>query len=163
MPYDVFEFATSPVPTVLMLKGPGAPGNIPDAVRGIPVNRQADALFFLQASRITNRRNDQDLKANKKFEMARYVVHFADGQTETVPVYSEINVDDYRQKTPTALPGAQIAWVRPYEGTEFSAVAYSMQWTNPRPGVEIKSVDMETGQTPHGSLTLLAITAASTP
>jgi beta-galactosidase len=132
-------------------------------VRGIPVNRKADALFFLQAAKLDKRRTDKERKENKKFELARYVVHYADGQTATVPVHAEIDIDDYKQSAPRALPGAQIAWTRPYEGTEFSAVAYSMQWTNPRPGVEIKTVDFESGSDRRGVPALLALTAATAP
>lgn len=161
--FDVYEFATSPVPTILMHGGPGVPGSLPAAIRGIPVNRKADALFFLQAAHLVQRRSAAECKANKKYELARYIVNYADGQTESVPVYAEINVDEYSQKTPLALPGAQIAWTRPYEGTEFSAVAYSMQWTNPRPGIEIKSVDLESGHDQRGGLALLAVTTATAP
>ena len=133
VPYNVYNFTTSPVPTVVMLGGDGIPGNLPDHVTGIPVGRKADALFFLQAARIDQRRNGDEVKQGKKYEMADYVVHYADGTTAKVPVYAEISVDDYKQKTPAALPGAQIAWTKPYAGTEFSAVAYSMQWNNPSP------------------------------
>ena len=57
VPFEIYEFPTSPVPTVIMLKGPGVPGSLPDAVAGIPVGRKADALFFLQAARIDRRRS----------------------------------------------------------------------------------------------------------
>jgi beta-galactosidase len=161
VPYDIYEFPTSPVPTAIMLGGPGIPNNLPREVHGIPVGRKADALFFLQAARIDQRANQWDLRDHKKFEIARYVVTYADGQTTTVPVYSEIDVDDYKQQSPVAIPGAQIAWTKPYAGTEYSAVAYAMQWNNPRPDIEIKSIDLEGGaQRDHGVLALLAVTAA---
>jgi beta-galactosidase len=153
--YDIYEFPTSPVPT-------GIPGNLPDQVNGIPVNCRADALFFLQAARIDRRRNAAEIKRGDKFELARYVVHYADGQTVEVPVYSEINVDDYKQQTPPlAIPGAQIAWSEPYSGTNRSAVAYSMQWTNPRPEVEIKSIDLAYGKQKCGVPALISLTAAT--
>ncbi len=50
VPFVIHDFPTSPVPTVIMLGGPDVPGGLPDAVRSIPVNRKADALFFLQAA-----------------------------------------------------------------------------------------------------------------
>jgi hypothetical protein len=58
------------------------------------------------------------------------------------------------------IPGAQLGWVRPYEGTEFSAVAYVKQWTNPRPQVEIQSIDVLGGPDRNGTPAVLAITAA---
>jgi beta-galactosidase len=158
--YDVYEFATSPVPTAVMLAGPGVPNKLPEEVRGIPVGRKADALFFLHAARIDQRRSEQEVKDRKRFELARYVVHYEDGKTADIPVYSEIDVDDYRQRTPAPLPGAQIAWTRPWPGTGFTAVAYAKQWNNPRSDVPIKSVDMVYGKDRRGVPVLLALTAA---
>jgi hypothetical protein len=159
--YQIYDFPTSPVPTVLMLAGPGVPNKLPDAVTGIPVNQKADALFFLQSARIDQRRNNDEIRDKKQYELARYVIHYADGQTANVPVYSEIDVDDYRQQMPTAIPGAQIAWTRPYPGTEFKAVAYAKQWNNPRPNVAIASIDLVYGNDRRGVPALLAITAAT--
>ncbi|HEY3283347.1 MAG TPA: hypothetical protein VGN26_13850, partial [Armatimonadota bacterium] len=42
-----------------------------------------------------------------------------------------------------------------------SAVAYLKQWTNPRPGVQIESVDLVYGKDRRGVPALLALTAAS--
>lgn len=161
VPFDIFEFATSPVPDAIMLGGDGVPNNPPKAVNGIPVGRQADALFFLLAARIDQRLNDDDRRKHRRFEMARFVVNYADGQTAEIPIYSEEDVDNYRQKEPRPLPGAQIAWTRPYAATGETAVAYLKQWTNPRPGVEIKSLDFAYGKDPRGVPALLALTAAS--
>ena len=118
VPYVVYDFLTSPVPTVIMLGGPGVPNKLPEAVKGIPVNRKADALFFLQAARLDARRGDHEIKEKKQYELCRYVITYADGKTAEVPIFAETDVEDYRQKTPAAIPGAQIAWTRPYEGTE---------------------------------------------
>ncbi|HZZ73595.1 MAG TPA: glycoside hydrolase family 2 TIM barrel-domain containing protein [Pirellulales bacterium] len=159
--YDIYEFATSPVPTAIVLDGPRVPNHLAKEVTGIPVERKADALFFLQAARLDRRRNPDERKHGKKLEVARYVVHYANGTSETIPVYSEIDVDDYRQTTPAPLPGAQIAWTRPYEKSNQTAVAYSMQWTNPHPDLEIKSIDILPGADQAGVPAVLAITAAT--
>lgn len=160
--YDVYDFPTSPVPNCVMLGGGGVPGNLPEAVRGIAVNRKADALFFLQTASIDRRRNGGEVQQSKRFEMADYVVHYADGQTVKVPIYSEIDVENYRQAHPTPIPGAQIAWEGRYEDGSY-AVAYSMQWNNPRPNVEITSVDLEYGLDRVGVPVLLALTAGTLP
>jgi len=162
VPFNVYEFPTSPVPTAVVLGGPGVPGNLAERVEGIPVNQKADALFFLQTARVDQRRNDQERREGKAFEMARYVVKYADGQSVNVPIRPEIDVDDFRQKSPTILPGAQIGWTRPYAGTEFTAVAYVKQWNNPRPDAAIASVTLEYGPDRRGVPALLAITAART-
>ncbi|HEX3147373.1 MAG TPA: glycoside hydrolase family 2 TIM barrel-domain containing protein, partial [Gemmataceae bacterium] len=161
VPYDIFEFATSPVPTVVMLDGPGVPGKLPAEVKGIPVARKADALFFLMAARIDKRPSQDDRKKGKQLEVARFAVHYADGKTADVPIYAEIHIESFRQKTPLALPGAQVAWMRKYDGTEDSAVAYSVQWTNARPDVEITSIDLLPGLDKAGVPALLAVTAAA--
>jgi beta-galactosidase len=101
------------------------------------------------------------VKKGAQFELARFAVSYADGKVEEVPVYAELQVEDYRQKTPAAVPGSQLAWVRPFEGTDQSAVAYSVQWTNPRPDAEIKSVDLLPGKDRAGVPALLALTAAT--
>ena len=159
VPFQIYAFPTSPVPTAIMLGGANIPNNLPDAVRAIPVGRKADALFFLQTARIDQRRTPDEIKNNKQYEMARYVVHYTDGQIATIPIRSEIDVDDYHQKTPAPLPGAQIAWTKPYTGTEYSAVAYLMTWSNPRPDVEIATIDLEYGPDRRGVPALLAVTA----
>jgi beta-galactosidase len=160
VPFDLFEFETSPVPNAIMLGGEGVPNHPPREVKGIPVGRKADALFFLLAARLDQRMNDDDRRNNRQFETARFVVTYADGQTAEIPIQAEVDVDHYRQKEPRSLPGAQIAWTRPYAGTDETAVAYLKQWTNPRPGVEIKSLDFVYGKEPRGVPALLALTAA---
>jgi beta-galactosidase len=159
--FDIYDFATSPVPTAIMLGGDGVPNNPPQEVKGIPIGRKADALFFLHTARIDQRRNNDEIRDGKKFEMACYIVHYADGQSVTIPIYSEIDIENYRQESPRAIPGAMTAWVSKYEGANESAVAYAKQWNNPRPEVPIKSVDMVYGADRRGVPVLLAITAAT--
>jgi beta-galactosidase len=93
--------------------------------------------------------------------MADYIVHYTDGKQERVPVYSELDVDDYRQEHPAPLPGAQVAWTKPYAGSNVSAVAYSMQWNNPRPKVVISSIDLVYGPDKVGVPALIAVTSAT--
>ena len=104
--YDIYEFRTSPVPTCIMLAGPRVPGQLPKEVKGIAVNRKADALFFLHTARIDQRRNEQEKKQGQQYEIVRYVVHYADGQDELVPIVAEVDIDDYRVQQPQPLPGA---------------------------------------------------------
>ena len=157
--YDIYHFTTSPVPESIMLNGNGIPGKLPDSVTGIPVNQKADALFFLQSARIEQPLSADDIKNNRKFEIADYIIHYADGKTEKVPVYESVDVDNYMQPTPTALPGAQIAWTAAY-ADKTSAVAYSMQWNNPHPDDTITSIDLVYGPDRRAVPSLLAITAA---
>lgn len=161
--FDVYEMPTSPTPQVLMLGGGGVPGNLPSQINGIPVNRKADALFFLHTARIDSRMNDNDRRDKKTYDMFKYVVNYADGQKEEIPIRAELDIENYLQKTPAAIPGAQTAWVRPYENSDETAVAYSKQWNNPRPDVVITSVDMIAVDPARGVPVLLALTAATAP
>lgn len=159
--YNVYEMPTSPVPQVLMLGGNRVPGNLPEQITDIPVQARADALFFLHTARIDRRLNDRDRRENKRLEMFKYVIKYADGQTLEVPIYSETDIEHYRQRQPQALPGAQIAWTSAFENSEESAVAYAKQWNNPRPEVQIQAIDMVYGKDRAcGVPALLAITAA---
>jgi beta-galactosidase len=160
--FNVYEFVTSPVPTAVMLGGPGVRGNLPERVAGVPVGRKADALFFLHAARVDQPRSGQERKENKPIELAKYVIHYADGKTDEVPLGLEIDIDDYKQPDgPRPLPGAQVGWVRKYEGTEFHAVSYVKQWNNPRPDMLITSLDLVYGKDRRGVPVLLAVTAAT--
>jgi beta-galactosidase len=162
VPFDIYDFATSPVPTVVMLAGNGVPGKLAKQVTGIPVGRKADALFFLHAARIDRPMNDQERNEKKRFELFHYTVHYGDGSQAIVPVVSQIGVDNYRQDAPHGLPEAQIAWSKAYEGTGSVAVAYSMQWNNPHPEKEIATIDVAYGaDSSRGVPAVLAITAAS--
>ncbi len=156
VPFMIYDFPTSPVPNCVIVGGD-------TAVQGVPVQRKADALFFLHTAKVDRRRNRDEIRDGRAFEVAKYVIHYADGQSVDVPVMAELDVDDYRRETVSPIPGATLGWVRKYDGSADSAVAYVKQWMNPRPEVEIKSVDVVGGKDGAGRLALLGITAASEP
>lgn len=160
VPFDVYEFATSPVPTAVMLGGPGVPGSLADHVDGVPVNQKANALFFLQTARLDSRRDERESREGKKYVMAEYVITYADGQTATAPIVAEYDIDDFRQKAPHDLPGARVGWSKPFTSGDGSATAYIMQWTNPRPEVAIASIGLHYGKDRRGIPVLLAVTLA---
>jgi len=88
------------------------------------------------------------------------VIHYADGSSVDVPILLGQNIEQYKQVTPHALPGAQIAWLRKYDGADVTAVAYSMQWNNPTPDKTIATIDLLYGKDKRGVPALLAISAA---
>jgi hypothetical protein len=159
--YNIYDFPTSPVPTCIMLGGPGVPNNLPDAVKNIPVNHKADALFFLQTARIDQARTGQEIQANARIELAKYVIHYADGQSVEVPIIEDDNVANYMQPSPESLPGAALAWSAKYGNTGQSAAAWTLQWNNLRPDVEIQSFDFVYGHDKRAVPALLAVTAAT--
>jgi beta-galactosidase len=161
--YNLYEMPTSPVPQVLMLGGSGVPGNLPGSIAAIPVHTKADALFFLHTARLDRRRNDREREENKRYELCKYLIHYADGQTAELPVFAELDIDHFEQREPQSLSGAQLAWTARFEGSDTSAALYAKQWNNPRPQVEIESVDLLPGKDKdRGVPALLALTAVTT-
>jgi beta-galactosidase len=165
--YLIRNFRTSPVPSCVMLAGPGARGQLPPAVKGLKAGCKADVLFFLHAFNRTGdwRRDQPDQPAPILF---KYVVHYADGQTADVPVLYGEGADHWIAKEPGGLSGASLAWAAPFPGEKHGAEApeqaavYQLSWTNPRPKVTIESIDMLYGPagSQYGTPALLAITAA---
>ena len=136
------------------------PGNLPERVDGIQVNAKASALFFLQTARIDNPRDDRERREGKRYEIAHYVVKYADGTSTKVPINEEIDIDDFRQRAPHDLPGARVAWSKRFSEGDDSATVYVMQWTNPKPDLAIASIGLEYGPDRRGIPALLAVTAA---
>ena len=124
----------------MILDGPGVPGRLPTEVKGIPINRKADALFFLMAARVDKRPTPDNRKKGKQLELARTSFVYADGKTAEVPIHAEVHVESYRQPDTAGGSRSPMAWTRQYDGADESAVAYSVQWTNPRPDVEIATL-----------------------
>ncbi|TWU42344.1 glycosyl hydrolase 2 galactose-binding domain-containing protein [Novipirellula artificiosorum] len=162
--YNIYDMPTSPVPEVIMLGGDRIPQNLPLEVNGIPANCQAEALFFLHTARVDRRLSDREKKAGKQLEICRYVIHYEDGSSETIPVISGIHIDDYRQSKPGSLPAAQLAWSAPYENSDQSAALFAMQWNNPHPGRRIATIDMRYGSEERAGVPcLIAVTAVTVP
>ena len=157
VPFSVYDFPTSPVPTAVSLQG--AKGVEATSVKEIAVGTKARALFFLQTAKIDKRRSKDDIKKDRIFEVAHYAVNYADGSRERVPIRAELDVENWKQKAPKALPGAQVAWTKTLGEGEV-AVAYLQTWNNPKPDIQIKSIDLEYGEQRAGVPVLLALTAA---
>ncbi|MCY2991370.1 MAG: hypothetical protein NTY19_26375 [Planctomycetota bacterium] len=164
--YLIRDFKTSPLASCVMLGGPGVKGNLPNEAKDLPVAQKADALFFLHAFR--RLRDWQPPGQGDKTPPAlfQYVVRYADGQTVEVPVRYADGADHWIVKDPQGLKHATVAWAAPFPNDKSGeqAVVYQLQWNNPRPDVEIKSVDLRydpaTGGQ-YGIPALLAITAAT--
>ena len=107
--YLIRDFRTSPVPSCVMLAGPGARGQLPAAVKGLKAGCKADVLFFLHAFNRTAewRRERAEQPAPVLF---KYVVHYADGQTADVPVLYGEGVDHWIASEPAGLSSAAVAW-----------------------------------------------------
>jgi beta-galactosidase len=164
VPYVVRDFRTSPVPSCVMLRGPGARGNLPEKVEGLQVGCRADALFFLH----TLNRGDE-WRPSRADEappaVLTYIIHYADGQTAEVPVLYGEGVSHWVNAQPAGLKSAALAWAArfPTEDSPDQAVLYQLQWSNPRPEVEIAAIDMAYGPagSRYGTPALIAVTAGT--
>lgn len=114
-------------PTAVARHAKGLPDTLPETVEGIPVNRKADALFCLHTARLDVRRNAKEIQEDKRFVMTRYIVTWADGKTEDSPLVAEVDLGNWLQKQPTALPGAHLAWTQALAGSDESATVWSRQ------------------------------------
>ena len=85
--YDIYDFPPRRCPPASCSPGPNVPGQLPMEVKGIPVNRKADALFFFHTARLDQRRNEKEKKEGKQHEIVHYVIHYADGQQAVLPIY----------------------------------------------------------------------------
>ncbi|MDR0871312.1 MAG: hypothetical protein LBN39_11030 [Planctomycetaceae bacterium] len=152
VPFEIYDFPTSPVPNCIAVKA--------EDVRGIPVTKKADAIFFFHTGKIDRRRNRDEIRDGKQFELFKYVVRYTDGKTIEIPIISEVDIDNYKQQNVVPISGATLGWVRKYEGTDQTAVAYVKQWTNPHPESVIESIDLVHGKDNVGSAAVLGITVA---
>lgn len=163
--YQIADFRTSPVPSCIMLGGPQAKGDLPQEVTGIPVGRKANCLFFLHTYQRaqTWRPSGNNAVPPPVFV---YVVHYADGGMETVPIRYESGAGNWLMAEPQGLAEAALAWAARPAGQEEGphAAVFSFQWRNPRPEVAIESVDMKydaQAGSRWGTPALLAITATT--
>jgi hypothetical protein len=164
VPYVIRDFRTSPLPSCVMLAGPGARGQLPRAVQGLRANCKADVLFFLHTFNRTGQWQ-RGRPTDPTPVLFKYVVHYADGQQAEVPVLYGEGADHWLSKDPAGLKSAALAWAAPFpaQQSEQQAVVYQFTWNNPRPGVPIATIDLEYGDqgSHYGTPALLAITAAT--
>jgi len=161
--YVIRDFKTSPVPSCVMLAGPGARGHLPEEVQGLQVGTRADMLFFLHTfNRVADWQPRQP--GDPPPVLFRYLVHYADGSTEEIPILYGEGVDHWISSQPMGLKSASVAWAAPFPGETSAeqAVVYQFPWTNPRPKVAIQSLDLAYGPEGNrfGTPVLLAVTAA---
>jgi beta-galactosidase len=164
--YVIRDFKTSPLPACIMLDGPGAKGNMPKEVTGIPVGKKADVLFFLHTTHRVKEWRPQGGDPAKQPPppvLFRYVVHYADGQAVPVPVRYDRGAGHWLAEQPQGLPEAAVAWAAPLpKDGKRQAVVYPMTWANPRPGVAIETIDVVSGEG-YAIPVVLAITAGTQP
>ena len=163
--YQIRDFKTSQLPVAISLAGQNTKQPLPETVANIAVNKKAAALFFLQTWKQTGQWQAPGQGDKTPPVIWKYVVTYSDGKTVEVPVRYGCGVGHWVQKNPAGLPEAVVAWAAPFPGDSSGdqAVVYQMQWTNPRPEVEIASLTVAYDpqvKNQFGVPVVLAITAA---
>jgi WD40 repeat protein/serine/threonine protein kinase len=122
---------------------------------GIAIDRSCLRLHFLHAAvaavRLTN-----------GTPIGRYVVHYHDGQRLEIPLIIGGNLAHWRSETNGVTGPLVPAWVQPDESAEEEnrqpARLFKMTWTNPRPEVVVKTIDIESAHRSAAPF-LIALTA----
>ncbi|MHB1157590.1 MAG: glycoside hydrolase family 2 protein [Phycisphaerales bacterium] len=131
---------------IVSLRGGEHGALLPSKAEGIPVNRRADRLWFVQAAGWLGPVGQQ---------VAQYVIHYVDGTNTEFPVRCGYEVGNWWNPSPQAR--AQIAWTG--HNLEHSPVGmYLTTWVNPHPDKVIRSLDV-IGNLSSAQFIVVAITA----
>ncbi len=105
---------------------------LPDAVRGIQANLRADALYFLHAG----------AWLQKGAEAFRYVVHYADGTTNAIPMVAGRDFGDWWIDRRLEGLARSTRYVTGWKNSE-SKGFHVLRWENPHPERTIATIDIE--------------------
>jgi len=130
----------------------------PEKAEGIEVGTEAARLHFLHAT---------GWAAAAGTQIAAFVVRFKDGKTAEVPVVYGEDVSDWWQYPQNRFKGSRgkVVWVGSNpacRGLGGWLKLYKTSWENPRPGVEIASIDYVSSLTSAAPF-LVAVTAEKKP
>jgi hypothetical protein len=117
----------------------------PEAVRGIVIDARFDALHILQSTMFGNA-----FGADDGTEVGVYLVHYADGTEERIPIVYGQDVRDWWRSSDSSLPSrGRLAWASPNEATgpDDEVRLFSSRWTNPHPEKKVLTIDFETRNT----------------
>lgn len=124
--------------TMIHIRGEVRP-NAPQSANGIKVAARGKTLHFLHAVQ---------QQAEAGVSVGDYVIHYADGSTEKIPiVYGKSLVDWWHYKDQNNGPSpARIAWRGANERVEkdnqgVELRLFAVDWTNPHPEKEIATMD----------------------
>lgn len=127
----------------------------PEAVRGISVHCRGQMLHFLHAAAWA--------PEDGRLEIGAYLLHYANGESRSVPIAYHTNVSDWWARPDDPVPTeAPVAWEGSNPRVEemgFVLRLFKYACPNPLPGVEIVSMDFVSRMV-HSAPMLLAVTIA---
>jgi len=124
----------------------------PQEIRGIQISQTSTRLHFLHGC--VNRATPGTL-------VARYLVHYANGETVEIPVIYGEQVRDtlFVRASPTQATNASIAWQADCDDLPGNALRlFHFTWENPYPNIEIRQLDFVSALSASAPF-LVAITA----
>ena len=109
----------------------------PEAVRGIKVYRKGQHVHFFHSAA---------WHAEAGTVIGEYAIHYADGQTKTIPIVYQQNVIDWWEGPDAEPPSAaEVVWEGGNDrtlGMGLSIQLCKYTWQNPLPDVEIETIDL---------------------
>jgi hypothetical protein len=134
--------------------GQNSRGPFPEAAKGIKVGLRCARLYFLHGTGFVDREGQQ---------IGSYTIHYADGQTNEIPIVYGEDVRDWWAYNGLAkeTKRATVAWSGKNKATQANGLGLQLfrrAWENPRPEVVIDSIDFE-GSKARSIPFLIAITA----
>ena len=123
-------------------------GFFPEAAKNIAINKSVSRLFFLNAC---------DTSSPKGDIVARYIVHYAGGLDEDIPVrYGIDTANSWIKCNEDNITNAKLVWTS--KNSQADIGAFLSSWSNPWPDFEIISIDFISTVSATGPA-LIALTA----
>jgi hypothetical protein len=134
--------------------GQNSRGPFPEVAKGIKVGLRSARLYFLHGTGFVDREGQQ---------IGSYTIHYADGQTNEIPIVYGEDVRDWWAYNGLAreTKRATVAWSGKNKATQANGLGLQLfrrAWENPRPEVVIDSIDFEASKA-RSIPFLIAITA----
>ena len=147
VPYVIRDFRTSPLPSCVMLAGPGVGDNCPTAVQGLRAELQGGRPLLparLQPHGPVAARPARPIP--RPCCSSTWSITPTARRAEVPVLYGE-GADHWLSKDPAGLKSAALAWAAPFpaQKSDEQAVVYQFTWNNPRPEVAIATIDLEYG------------------
>lgn len=110
-----------------------AGGHYPKSVTGISVDQHCQSLHFLHAA---------GWRSPDGTRIGSYVIHYEDGQQQTIPIVYGEDVRDWSKQTDPSnnLKRADLVW-NVINGAGVHVRLFKTTWVNPTPGSKIASLD----------------------
>ncbi len=130
---NVFNGSTFRVDGLIQLQGAVMKRNhrkYPEQIAGIPVGLKCSALHFLQGT---------GWSVTDGSQIAAYIIHFADGTQTEFPVLYGTDVRDWNYYADDKYKATNAVWSSQQHPVYFRL--YASTWHNPKPDMEVKSLD----------------------